>query len=179
MIIRFIPAGAGNTPSPGAVAGAIPVHPRWRGEHLTSSWSRPLRTGSSPLARGTHDPGDVETETVRFIPAGAGNTLARAYALIKETVHPRWRGEHLTAEHFGMSSGGSSPLARGTLPAEQIQNESERFIPAGAGNTRTSRSGWMRTAVHPRWRGEHEVVGADHFLPAGSSPLARGTLNTH
>ena len=135
MIIRFIPAGAGNTPSPGAVAGAIPVHPRWRGEHLTSSWSRPLRTGSSPLARGTHDPGDVETETVRFIPAGAGNTLARAYALIKETVHPRWRGEHIGQYQAIERADGSSPLARGTPLASEVDDGAGRFIPAGAGNT--------------------------------------------
>ena len=51
--IRFIPACAGNT---GAVKLLIPlaaVHPRVRGEHLTSFVPSVVSTGSSPRARGT------------------------------------------------------------------------------------------------------------------------------
>ena len=73
---RFIPAGAGNTaPSPVAAPHAA-VHPRWRGEHGDAARVAMKKDGSSPLARGTlfvtFDPHDA----IRFIPAGAGNTVA-------------------------------------------------------------------------------------------------------
>ncbi|ENE50637.1 hypothetical protein ECP03022939_2730 [Escherichia coli P0302293.9] len=41
--------------------------------------------GLSPLARGTR---------LRFIPAGAGNTLRRSAFFASRSVYPRWRGEH-------------------------------------------------------------------------------------
>ncbi len=72
----------------------------------------------------------------------------------------------------GFWNAGLSPLARGTrhdagrLPVEP------RFIPAGAGNTSRPRAGRRRTAVYPRWCGEHRVQS----LVNGLSPLARGTL---
>ena len=50
-----------------------------------------------------------------------------------------------------------------------------RFIPAGAGNTRSVRRRVQRAAVYPRWRGEHDRRAAEGKEPAGLSPLARGT----
>ena len=60
--IRFIPAGAGNTRIEAGIivdieAGIIvdsAVYPRWRGEHAVNSVVFMLRSGLSPLARGTH-----------------------------------------------------------------------------------------------------------------------------
>ncbi len=51
---RFIPAGAGNTLSPSAVARARSVYPRWRGEHVAGLIFHDDFYGLSPLARGTH-----------------------------------------------------------------------------------------------------------------------------
>ena len=50
-----------------------------------------------------------------------------------------------------------------------------RFIPARAGNTRSSTSPRTSSPVHPRSRGEHGRRGCDQILGRGSSPLARGT----
>ena len=71
------------------------------------------------------------------------------------SVHPRSRGEHPTAADRIHEASGSSPLARGTRCRPSGRQGDQRFIPARAGNTSSSRSG------RPR-RG-------------GSSPLARGT----
>ena len=155
-ILRFIPAGAGNSPAGVKNLMNAPVHPRWRGEQLPNRTGRPISCGSSPLARGTDGSISVQGCKMRFIPAGAGNRNSSSACLPPISVHPRWRGEQIQARPFF--------------------NDDLRFIPAGAGN-RPLQS-WLRTGstVHPRWRGEQ--VRRGHFFqrPDGSSPLARGTV---
>ncbi len=51
--IRFIPAGAGNTPERPPVYLVQAVYPRWRGEHHLETVLKHYRFGLSPLARGT------------------------------------------------------------------------------------------------------------------------------
>ena len=92
------------------------------------------------------------------------------------TVHPRWRGEHLDSDRPGRADAGSSPLARGTHLCFIVEMVGNRFIPAGAGNTAICIGVLSAESVHPRWRGEHGVLGALMKEPDGSSPLARGTL---
>ncbi len=54
-------------------------------------------------------------ETVRFIPAGAGNSRYQEIIEVFMTVYPRWRGELRRSTKCAMAVGGLSPLARGTL----------------------------------------------------------------
>ena len=54
-------------------------------------------------------------ETVRFIPAGAGNSIDCWVILENVAVYPRWRGELRSGEQHNNSVPGLSPLARGTL----------------------------------------------------------------
>mgnify|MGYP000843498251 CR=1 FL=1 len=90
---RFIPAGAGNSFSSSSIAVVLTVYPRWRGELLIrSSYSAPL-AGLSPLARGTQHGRPYEIPVARFIPAGAGNSLAAPPFSPGAAVYPRWRGE--------------------------------------------------------------------------------------
>ncbi len=77
---RFIPAGAGNTPSLDNQSQVIPVYPRWRGEHTENKIPASIITGLSPLARGTRDQSAPPTQLTRFIPAGAGNTLRSPFS---------------------------------------------------------------------------------------------------
>ncbi len=105
----------------------------------------------------------------RFIPACAGNT--RRAAVTTVAVHPRMRGEH--AARRRPRCRGSSPHARGTPglarrdgisrpvhprmrgePSASDRWHVRRFIPACAGNTRSSMP-TMQGPVHPRMRGEH------------------------
>ena len=152
---RFIPAGAGNSCSSSWSNPARAVHPRWRGEQRTSLASISFWRGSSPLARGTAFKVDFELHCYRFIPAGAGNRPEMAMTSKHGTVHPRWRGEQFGGAADFDGSGGSSPLARGTV---------EHGDPGGS-----------RVSVHPRWRGEQEPRSWCATNPSGSSPLARGT----
>ena len=132
-------------------------------------------SGLSPLARGTRFIPRHNPAPGRFIPAGAGNTLARLNRNQPETVYPRWRGEHYSVQVRGAFSYGLSPLARGTRsdPVQTIRGS--RFIPAGAGNTSGDQYSGIAGAVYPRWRGEHLSVVIVWPSTAGLSPLARGT----
>ena len=72
--------------------------------------------------------------------------------------------------------GGLSPLARGTPPLRSSTRSISRFIPAGAGNSRSILLALFRLAVYPRWRGEHLALQGQDYEEVGLSPLARGTL---
>ena len=172
---RFIPARAGNTWGRPASPPHAPVHPRSRGEHGDAPRSEAPSDGSSPLARGTRGRPLPDRRPGRFIPARAGNTGAHDGAASPSPVHPRSRGEHRDCSILLGDGGGSSPLARGTLPRRARRRRTPRFIPARAGNTRPPCSRPGAPPVHPRSRGEHPDSGRRRRAPTGSSPLARGT----
>jgi len=100
---RFIPAGAGNTYYCATRDSRRAVYPRWRGEHFTQVNPFIVRTGLSPLARGTLIFCDASMIPYRFIPAGAGNTLTHIAFSPAVAVYPRWRGEHNTHKRCGAS----------------------------------------------------------------------------
>ena len=72
--VRIIPACAGNTPDPEALAGGRSDHPRVRGEHWWLFCMGATPPGSSPRARGTLVPAPCRGLGRRIIPACAGNT---------------------------------------------------------------------------------------------------------
>ncbi len=94
LLHRFIPAGAGNTDTGKITGVALPVYPRWRGEHNPYGYMKEDFYGLSPLARGTPAYQELEQPARRFIPAGAGNTQIWLGEDKIEAVYPRWRGEH-------------------------------------------------------------------------------------
>ncbi len=153
--LRFIPAGAGNTPSELQKSELHTVYPRWSGEHDHYEQSRVTVVGLSPLARGTHLRQTTVNLSPRFIPAGAGNTFLALISLLTDAVYPRWRGEHISRLIVDIVFTGLSPLARGTLLTRSKTHGGSRFIPAGAGNTSASIVFTGIFAVYPRWRGEH------------------------
>ena len=72
----------------------IAVYPRWRGEHIEGEALDDVTVGLSPLARGTLPARYPRQPRLRFIPAGAGNTLIVPIEILMVAVYPRWRGEH-------------------------------------------------------------------------------------
>ncbi len=135
-----------------------------------------LTVGLSPLARGTQVKRWHPFRLFRFIPAGAGNSVISPVSALLFTVYPRWRGELVTLPCIITASRGLSPLARGTHPAHSCVPYLNRFIPAGAGNSRTSAPSISATSVYPRWRGELFIAPSSSSALRGLSPLARGTL---
>ena len=70
----------------------------------------------------------------RFIPAYAGNVACARASSSGLPVHPRIRGERLSARFMTASTTGSSPHTRGTFVVEEDNKAKKRFIPAYAGN---------------------------------------------
>ena len=95
---RFIPAGAGNTAPHLLIDTLLAVHPRRCGEH--SVWLDDAFTsaGSSPQVRGTRYSASRWGSGLRFIPAGAGNTITLWSRTPPKTVHPRRCGEHFDGQ---------------------------------------------------------------------------------
>ncbi len=174
-VIRFIPAGAGNTKFILINTAFVSVYPRWRGEHFTTIGGHATAHGLSPLARGTPPRTHEQAITDRFIPAGAGNTSCLMCRWPGGTVYPRWRGEHPFIFVSSWRDLGLSPLARGTRTKYPSLNPRRRFIPAGAGNTIETFHAIKQAAVYPRWRGEHLLIKWRARCVYGLSPLARGT----
>ena len=77
VLLRLIPARAGNTGTDSSAAAREAAHPRSRGEHISQSSVARIGAGSSPLARGTHGTFPPSSFPPRLIPARAGNTPAR------------------------------------------------------------------------------------------------------
>ena len=175
VCVRFIPAGAGNTPESPQSRQPRTVYPRWRGEHWITGRNQRCSAGLSPLARGTLPPAPYQLPLSRFIPAGAGNTANIPFWKAIDTVYPRWRGEHNRMKCAANIAIGLSPLARGTCVSTNTIHSGLRFIPAGAGNTRHVNSPQSPGPVYPRWRGEHAFIERGKAANTGLSPLARGT----
>ena len=125
--------------------------------------------------RGTRLPHSASAFRVRFIPAHAGNTNLGCPTITAVTVHPRACGEHLHKPQCRSMADGSSPRMRGTRRAGIRHSERGRFIPAHAGNTRTSSCARPRRPVHPRACGEHASAATVTDRSVGSSPRMRGT----
>ena len=189
MYARFIPAGAGNTMQRKQRRWWGTVYPRWRGEHVDAVKAFIPGFGLSPLARRTRSAFYRPGRSLRFIPAGAGNTSITSSVAGFSPVYPRWRGAHSPGqkmfscgrgEHIRVLNNvvtklGLSPLARGTRARTTGGSPSGRFIPAGAGNTFRGNARRSAGAVYPRWRGEHRMRPARYCKMYGLSPLARGT----
>ena len=132
--MRFIPARAGNGQRHASAEAADPVHPRACGERLDWPLSSLTYTGSSPHVRGTVLDRHAEQQTVRFIPARAGNGFFPSGIARNDTVHPRACGERDREAQRQPDDTGSSPRVRGTDAIRAAPQVCGRFIPARAGN---------------------------------------------
>ena len=172
---RFIPAWAGNTSKVGPIPVSTTVHPRVGGEHGNRRIRGVGCGGSSPRGRGTQAGQRPGRPPERFIPAWAGNTAQGLPSRCRSPVHPRVGGEHENDLRTLRTRAGSSPRGRGTPGRGPIGCAAERFIPAWAGNTRTTSPTTNDPPVHPRVGGEHGADPLHLEQVAGSSPRGRGT----
>ena len=134
-LLGIIPARAGFTPPWPSTRPTPTDHPRSRGVYQESTRSPRVGVGSSPLARGLLGEVRLHRGAARIIPARAGFT-ARARRRDPHTRdHPRSRGVYCRGCSAPEADWGSSPLARGLLGGETVQEVQGRIIPARAGFT--------------------------------------------
>ena len=134
-----------------------------------------LEYGSSPRTRGTARSSAPGLTVYRFIPANAGNSLARLGGFRRLSVHPRERGEQVVIALGVDRVHGSSPRTRGTDRRVLVLHPRGRFIPANAGNRFPALDPPVTGTVHPRERGEQTRNRQLWHPTAGSSPRTRGT----
>ena len=171
-LLRFIPAGAGNTALIPTSSTCAAVYPRWRREHGQLIASPDSVVGLSPLAQGTLFFVHSSHHQRRFIPAGAGNTSPSTPVSKLISVYPRWRREHAELEPALPLLPGLSPLAQGTRRFCRGRCHVHRFIPAGAGNTARQYEMPLWSPVYPRWRREHTkhtYLFLNNFIPQQQS----------
>ena len=171
---RLIPAHAGKTRPIFLYRTPMRAHPRSRGENASFCGRRRLSRGSSPLTRGKHMPSRVTPKQQRLIPAHAGKTARQGPGSLSPRAHPRSRGENLHLVGTRLEDGGSSPLTRGKPALTAFAPATPRLIPAHAGKTFIWSAPDLKTAAHPRSRGENRRSRPSHLRRRGSSPLTRG-----
>ena len=134
-MIAIIPAHAGNTHRIRWFCVGCEDHPRSCGEYFLNFVSILIDIGSSPLMRGIQRKYPVNLLRIGIIPAHAGNTHLQTNQPIFHKDHPRSCGEYFAGTYLETSEPGSSPLMRGIQNDLFRLNESDRIIPAHAGNT--------------------------------------------
>ena len=115
LLLRFIPALAGNSDALLPSSPLLPVHPRACGEQAPRNIMSTGSLGSSPRLRGTAAQETALRPVSRFIPALAGNSLKLVVIPMPPPVHPRACGEQLKKHPPQDGDHGSSPRLRGTV----------------------------------------------------------------
>src|SRR5690606_29634429 len=109
-------------------------------------------------------------QTIRYIPASAGNRLVCWVLTSCSPVHPRVCGEQKIRHDLGALDRGTSPRLRGTALLGGAWARVWRFIPASAGNRHDLLHCLFDAAVHPCVCGEQFVLAEPLDHVGGSSP---------
>ena len=170
----WIPACAGETTSGEDRTSLTQVHPRVRGGDLhPGRVDEPLQ-GPSPRARGRLASQRPQAANDGSIPACAGETRCYYGTAPRFRVHPRVRGGDAWKRAPLSHPSGPSPRARGRPGVDVVLRGWHGSIPACAGETEKSSSGYTTSAVHPRVRGGDTSAMQTVNATAGPSPRARG-----
>ncbi len=131
--------------------------------------------GSSPRVRGSQAPSRPPAPRCGFIPACAGEPLARAAGMDPGRVHPRVCGGAGFRSKVCQGVRGSSPRVRGSPWVNLSEETRGGFIPACAGEPRCQTQPWRHPGVHPRVCGGACPCARKRASSTGSSPRVRGS----
>ena len=132
---RIIPARAGQTQSHHGGLRPGTDHPRACGANAATCFSRSASAGSSPRVRGKRRRSTLFHDSIRIIPARAGQTHDDTRRGQEKTDHPRACGANIITKVINGNNVGSSPRVRGKRLSECLWVLALRIIPARAGQT--------------------------------------------
>ena len=158
VVLRIIPAHAGQTPCDERERRSRTDHPRACGANndFPSNDSDP--EGSSPRMRGKHRSFSFVTLNLRIIPAHAGQTTLAWNHPNTTSDHPRACGANRRGSIPKPSVIGSSPRMRGKRPYRHTGQDADRIIPAHAGQTAACPRSRGPTTDHPRACGANSPI---------------------
>ena len=130
-----IPARAGETRSGLFRSSPHRVHPRACGGNVRFKAAVGAQGGPSPRVRGKHRPPRREQAVSGSIPARAGETPRGAPPRPGPAVHPRACGGNVLDTFVASPPKGPSPRVRGKRRDPAGDGQSQRSIPARAGET--------------------------------------------
>ena len=171
---RSIPAHAGETWRARCWRLSPGVDPRSRGGDTSWPCASRMASGRSPLTRGRRASDGSRPDHTGSIPAHAGETPRVLQAAGEPEVDPRSRGGDICHRGRADATRGRSPLTRGRPGFRQVHDRGTGSIPAHAGETWPSRSGFGACRVDPRSRGGDHERRAGLRQVRGRSPLTRG-----
>ena len=174
MVMRSIPAHAGEPLASGGTPISRAVYPRPRGGTPPSPRAGREAEGLSPPTRGNPDGDPRPSKPFRSIPAHAGEPTRRKPCAREPRVYPRPRGG--TRRPFGdvRPRVGLSPPTRGNRIRELVPNRERRSIPAHAGEPRGRAARAHGREVYPRPRGGTLILEESQIGCVGLSPPTRG-----
>ena len=149
-----------------------------RGENWGCLRPKIWSIGTSPRARGKRRIAVSPRCHVGNIPACAGKTKPRSGNHCGQAEHPRVRGENAGHLRSCFWPVGTSPRARGKLRALTHSYHLIGNIPACAGKTTVRHDVYPSETEHPRVRGENRRHSESHPGSSGTSPRARGKLQS-
>ena len=171
---RSIPACAGEPPPYPLPSATCAVYPRVCGgtvpEHLTGENSN----GLSPRVRGNRTGGQRRGLRPRSIPACAGEPGYQPAPAPAHRVYPRVCGGTTGRVIPRPFIRGLSPRVRGNLPGLCAERQTQRSIPACAGEPSTPTPVRLWGMVYPRVCGGTSRRGRPAQLGIGLSPRVRG-----
>ena len=130
--------------------------------------------GLSPRVRGNPDRGIGQQQQRRSIPACAGEpVLARPVCLVDQ-VYPRVCGGTRCRTGVNDQGEGLSPRVRGNQSGSDRISDSQRSIPACAGEPRSASDFFGLPWVYPRVCGGTSPTRRQTYCPDGLSPRVRG-----
>ena len=171
---RLIPAWAEKTAAAPGPESQPRAHPRAGGENVAAASTWGGNAGSSPRGRGKRNQPRRAHPAGRLIPARAGKTSHGPDHRLASTAHPRAGGENDHENILTIPQKGSSPRGRGKRGGKVGLPIGARLIPARAGKTRSSGTGFPCGTAHPRAGGENSSITGLDDDRRGSSPRGRG-----
>ena len=175
LVVRSIPAHAGEPRRSTGASRSAAVYPRPRGGAKATGGKLPCHRGLSPPTRGSQLARFRATRTLRSIPAHAGEPAPHRTAEATSEVYPRPRGGARQRIYGGVFTHGLSPPTRGSPRPALYPLRSCWSIPAHAGEPHEDPDVQSRRGVYPRPRGGANGSQYASGTYNGLSPPTRGS----